>query len=56
MWAAARLVDWGGAGVLLSISPTCFGAAIEPSSARSPAAGTVDWRARLRVVLVGGAG
>ncbi len=54
--AAARLGDWEGAGVIPSISPTCSGAAMEPSSARSPAAGTVDWRARLRVTLVGGAG
>jgi hypothetical protein len=42
--------------VIPSISPTCSGAARELSSARSPAAGTVDWRAHLRVVLVGGAG
>ncbi len=27
--AAARLGDWGGAGVIPSISPTCSGAAME---------------------------
>ncbi len=42
--------------MLPSILPTCSGDAMEPSSARSPAAGIVEWRVRLRVVLVGGAG
>ncbi len=51
--AAAEHGGCGGAGVIPSISPTCSGAAMEPSSARSPAAGAVDCRARLRVVLVG---
>ncbi len=54
--AAAGLGNWGGAGVIPSISPTCSGAAVEPSSAHSPAAGAVYWRAHLRIVLVGGAG
>ncbi len=54
--AAAGLGDWKGAKVIPSISPTCSGAAMEPSSARSPTASTVDWRACLRVVVVGGAG
>ncbi len=53
---SAGLGNWGGAGVIHSISPTCSGAAIELSSAHSLAAGTVDWRARLCIVLVGGAG
>ncbi len=34
-----------GAGVIPSISPTCSEAAMEPSSARSPAAEAVNWRA-----------
>jgi hypothetical protein len=50
----AELGGLGGAGVIPSISPTCSGAAIELSSARSPAAGTVNWRASFRIVLVGG--
>ncbi len=54
--AAAGLGDWEGAGVIPSPSPTCSGAAIEPSFARSPAVGKVDWCAHLRVVLVRGAG
>ncbi len=54
--AAAEHGGWKGAGVIPSISLTCSGATIEPSSARSPAAGAVDWQARLRVALVGGAG
>jgi hypothetical protein len=57
VWGAgAELGGRGGAGEIPSISPACSGAAMEPSSARSPAAGAVDWRARLRIVLVGGAG
>ncbi len=52
--AAAEHGGCGGAGVIPSISPTCSGAAMEPFSARSPAAGAVDCRARLGVVLVGG--
>jgi hypothetical protein len=54
--ATAGLGDWGRAGMIPSISPTCSGAAMELSSACSLAAGTMDWCARLRVVLVGGAG
>jgi hypothetical protein len=54
--AAAELGNWGGAGVIPSISPTCSRAIVELSSVHSPAAGTVDWRACLRIVLVGGAG
>jgi hypothetical protein len=54
--ATAGLGGWAGAGVIPSTSPTCTEAAMEPSSARSPAAGTVDWRARLPIVQVGGAG
>jgi hypothetical protein len=42
--------------VIPSISPTSSRAAIKPSSARSPAARAVDWRAHLRIVLVWGAG
>jgi hypothetical protein len=45
----------GGAGVILSILPTCSGAAVEPPSVRFPGAGAVTWHACLRVVLVGGA-
>ncbi len=57
VWGAgAELGGWGRAGVIPSISPTCSGTAMEPSSACSPAAGAVDWRARLRIVLVRGAG
>jgi hypothetical protein len=52
----AELGGWGGAGVIPSISPTCSGAATELSSARCPAAGAVNWRACLRIVLLGGAG
>ncbi len=48
-----ELGGWGGAGAIPSISPTSSGAAMEPSSARSPAAGAVDCRARLLIVLVG---
>jgi 6-phosphogluconate dehydrogenase len=47
---------WGGAGVIPSILPTCSGTAVELSSARSPAAGAVHWRACLRIVHAGGAG
>ncbi len=54
--AAAGLGNWRGAEVIPSISPTCSGAAMEPSSVHSPAAGTVNWHARLCIVLVGGAG
>ncbi len=54
--AAAGLGYRGGAGVIPFISHSCSGAAMETSSALSPAAGTLDWRAHLRVVLVGGAG
>ncbi len=62
---AGRLVGVGaaaeqgvrvGAGVVPSILPTRYGAAMEPSSARSPAAGAVDWHACLCIVLVGGVG
>ncbi len=57
VWGAgAELGCWGGAVVLPSISPTCSGTAMEPSSARSPAAGAVDWRASFRIVWVRGAG
>jgi hypothetical protein len=56
MGAAAEHGGWDGAGVIPSISPTCSGAAMEPSSACSQAAGAVVWRAGLRIVLVGGAG
>jgi hypothetical protein len=52
----AELGGWGGAGVIPSISPTCSGAAMKPSSAHSHAAGAVDWHACLRLVLVGDAG
>ncbi len=54
--AAAGLGGEGGAGVIPSISPSCSEAALEPSSALSPGAGAVDWRARLRVVPMGCAG
>jgi hypothetical protein len=55
MGAAGGHGGWGGAGVIPSISPTCSGTAVEPSSARSPAARAVHWRARLRIVRAGGA-
>jgi hypothetical protein len=43
LWlAGARLGGWGGSGLIPSIWPTCYGAAIELSSACSPAAVTVD--------------
>ncbi len=54
--ATAGLGDWGEAGVIPSISLTCAKAAMEPSSACSSVAWTVDWRACLRIVHVGGAG
>ncbi len=54
--AFAGLGDWGGAEVTPSISPTCSGADMKPSSARSLAAGMVDWRACLHIVMVGGTG
>ncbi len=47
---------WGGAGVIPSISLTCSGMAVEPSSARSPVAGAVHWRACLCIFPAGGAG
>ncbi len=50
--ATAGLGGWGGAGVIPSISPTCLGA-MELSAARSPAVGTVECHALLRIVLVG---
>ncbi len=56
VWAGDVFEGWRGAGAIPSISLTCSGAATEPSSARSPAAGAVDWRARLRTVLAGGTG
>jgi hypothetical protein len=52
--AAAEHGGYGGAGVTPSISLTCSGAAMEPSFACTPAAGAVNCRACLRVVLVGG--
>ncbi len=42
--------------MISSISSTCSGMAVKPSSARSPAAGAVHWRARFRIVRAGGAG
>ncbi len=57
VWGAgAEHGGQGRAGVIPSISPTCSGAAMELFSAHSPAAGAVDWRARLRIVWQGGAG
>jgi hypothetical protein len=56
MGAAGGHKGWGGAGVIPSISPTCSGTAVEPSSARSLAAGAVHWRARLRRVRAWRAG
>jgi hypothetical protein len=56
MGAAGEHGGWGGAGVIPSISPTCSGTAVEPSSARSLAAGVVHWCARLRIVCAGRAG
>jgi hypothetical protein len=52
----AELGSWWGAGAIPSISPTSSGATIEPSSARSPALGAVDWPDCLRIALVGVAG
>ncbi len=54
--AAAGLGNWRGAEVIPFILPTCNRAAMKLSFAHSPAAGTVDWCAHLRIVLVGGAG
>ncbi len=51
----AELRGWRGAAVIPSISPTCSGAAIEPSFERFPAARAVDWRACLHIVLIEGA-
>jgi hypothetical protein len=56
MGAAAEHGGWSRARVIPSTSPTCFRAAIEPSSACSPAAGVVTWHAHLRIVLVRGMG
>ncbi len=56
MGAAGGHGGWGGAGAMPSISPTCSGTAVEPSSARSPTAGAVHWCFRLRIVRAGGAG
>ncbi len=55
MGAAGGHGGWGGAGVIPSIKLTCSKTAVEPPSARSPAAGAVYWRARLRIVYPRGA-
>ncbi len=47
MGAASGHGGWRGAGVIPSVSPTCSGAAVEPSTARSPAAGVVYCHAHL---------
>ncbi len=54
MRASAGHRGWEGAVVIPSTLPTCSGAAMEPSSARSTAAGAVAWCVHLRIVLVGG--
>lgn len=51
--AGCALGGWGGAGVLPSISPICSWAAMELSSARSPAVRAVDRRAHFCIVLAG---
>ncbi len=48
----AELGGWWRASAIPSISPNSSRAAIEPSSVRSPVAGAVDWRPRLRNVLL----
>ncbi len=52
MRGLAGLGGWEGVGMILSILPTCSGAANELSSAHSLAVGTVDRCVRLCIVLV----